>query len=129
MSATSDYLNRPVRSEREAQLEAENKAMRAIFAALGFDKQPGEERIGWRGCSEISIDHFACEFCRAEHLDCGGIQHADDCPVTLIRALSTTASKGGADELCEGCPPVGYPTEKTRCLPCPRRASKGGGDE
>lgn len=24
--------------------------------------------------------------------------------------------------LCEGCPPVGYPTEKTRCLPCPRRA-------
>lgn len=23
--------------------------------------------------------------------------------------------------LCEDCPPVGYPTEKTRCDPCPRR--------
>jgi hypothetical protein len=29
-----------------------------------------------------------------------------------------------ADEtaaLCEDCPPVGYPTDKTRCTPCPRR--------
>ncbi len=24
--------------------------------------------------------------------------------------------------LCEDCPPVGYPTDETRCLPCPRRA-------
>lgn len=23
--------------------------------------------------------------------------------------------------LCEDCPPVGYPTDKTRCLECPRR--------
>lgn len=23
--------------------------------------------------------------------------------------------------LCEDCPPVGYPTDKTRCDPCPRR--------
>lgn len=27
-----------------------------------------------------------------------------------------------ADELCDGCPPVGYPTDKMRCLPCPRRS-------
>jgi hypothetical protein len=25
------------------------------------------------------------------------------------------------DGLCENCPPVGYPTDATRCLPCPRR--------
>jgi hypothetical protein len=25
--------------------------------------------------------------------------------------------------LCEGCPPVGYPTDKTRCAPCPRRTA------
>lgn len=25
------------------------------------------------------------------------------------------------ETLCEDCPPVGYPTDKTRCLPCPRR--------
>lgn len=24
-------------------------------------------------------------------------------------------------ELCSDCPPPGYPTEETRCLPCPRR--------
>lgn len=23
--------------------------------------------------------------------------------------------------LCSDCPPIGYPTDKTRCLPCPRR--------
>lgn len=26
-----------------------------------------------------------------------------------------------AERLCEDCPPVGYPTERTRCAPCPRR--------
>src|SRR4051812_22836706 len=26
-----------------------------------------------------------------------------------------------AGEVCEDCPPVGYQTDKTRCLPCPRR--------
>jgi hypothetical protein len=31
--------------------------------------------------------------------------------------LPTTAS----DQLCEDCPPVGYPTDKTRCTECPRR--------
>lgn len=24
--------------------------------------------------------------------------------------------------LCDDCPPDGYPTDKTRCKPCPRRA-------
>lgn len=25
------------------------------------------------------------------------------------------------ETLCSDCPPVGYPTDKTRCSPCPRR--------
>ena len=25
------------------------------------------------------------------------------------------------EALCEDCPPLEYPTDKTRCLPCPRR--------
>lgn len=29
-----------------------------------------------------------------------------------------------SDELCEDCPPLGYPTDKTRCLPCPRRTPR-----
>jgi hypothetical protein len=27
-------------------------------------------------------------------------------------------------ELCADCPPVCYPTDATRCAPCPRRTSK-----
>jgi len=26
-------------------------------------------------------------------------------------------------DLCADCPPVGYPTDKTRCSPCPRRTN------
>lgn len=32
-----------------------------------------------------------------------------------------------AASLCEDCPPVGYPTDKTRCTPCPRRTLKANG--
>lgn len=32
-----------------------------------------------------------------------------------------TKAQGGAASLCEDCPPEGYCTDKTRCLPCPRR--------
>lgn len=33
----------------------------------------------------------------------------------------TTTSGTAAPTLCSDCPPAGYPNEKTRCLPCPRR--------
>lgn len=35
-----------------------------------------------------------------------------------------TFAKSLAGKLCSDCPPVGYPTDKTRCLPCPRRTPK-----
>lgn len=41
----------------------------------------------------------------------------------LNTAIIALAKAGGAGVLCEGCPPIGYPTDKTRCEPCPRRAS------
>ncbi len=37
-----------------------------------------------------------------------------------IRRLIDEASQ---PELCDDCPPVGYPTDKTRCDPCPRRSA------
>ena len=40
------------------------------------------------------------------------------------RAADLTLAKSLAGKLCSDCPPVGYPTDKTRCLPCPRRAPK-----
>ena len=27
-------------------------------------------------------------------------------------------------DLCDDCPPIGYVTDRTRCLPCPRHACK-----
>lgn len=33
---------------------------------------------------------------------------------------------GTGPVLCEDCPPSDYPTDKTRCLPCPRRAAPSG---
>lgn len=32
-------------------------------------------------------------------------------------------TEGRDGDLCSDCPPVGYPTDKTRCLPCPRRCT------
>ncbi len=32
------------------------------------------------------------------------------------------AEESGTMELCDDCPPPNYPTDKTRCTPCPRRA-------
>lgn len=29
-----------------------------------------------------------------------------------------------SEKLCSDCPPVGYPTDKTRCVECPRRTPK-----
>ena len=43
----------------------------------------------------------------------------DDCDKLQMHTL-----EGGcicSNDMCEDCPPVGYPTEKTRCLECPRQ--------
>jgi hypothetical protein len=40
--------------------------------------------------------------------------------------LTGGAETHSAVALCEDCPAVGYPTDKTRCTPCPRRALTGG---
>lgn len=38
-----------------------------------------------------------------------------------MRTPETPATTSKTETLCEDCPPVGYPTDKTRCTPCPRR--------
>lgn len=39
-----------------------------------------------------------------------------------LTAQAIRALLAGEGEPCEGCPPVGYPTDKTRCWSCSRRA-------
>ena len=69
MTATSDYLNRPVRTEREAQLEAENARLRRAAA----------EVVRQGSAESIYIE---------------ALLRAID---GLTAALSTTASRGGDD--------------------------------
>lgn len=38
--------------------------------------------------------------------------------------LEAAALQAKPETLCEGCPPAGYPTDKTRCEPCPRRTTR-----
>ena len=38
------------------------------------------------------------------------------------RVMVTHPLKAAKRELCEDCPPSDYPTDKTRCSECPRRA-------
>lgn len=58
-----------------------------------------------------------------------GEDFASEMIASRIRSLSspvhegeggTTASKSRI-QLCDDCPPLDYPTDKTRCRPCPRR--------
>jgi hypothetical protein len=39
---------------------------------------------------------------------------------SAISALRSALAQEEA-QLCEDCPPADYPTDKTRCTPCPRR--------
>lgn len=48
-------------------------------------------------------------------------------PLTEPEARPVTPT---AQDLCEDCPPIGYPTDETRCTPCPRRSqAKTKGDQ
>lgn len=37
--------------------------------------------------------------------------------------MTTHPDPAREEALCSDCPPVGYPTDETRCTPCPRRTS------
>lgn len=42
---------------------------------------------------------------------------------SLPSTLRATTDRNLVESLCDDCPPVGYETDRTRCMPCPRRAS------
>jgi hypothetical protein len=39
----------------------------------------------------------------------------------MRREISLNTKEPDGPSLCDDCPPVNYPTDKTRCGPCPRR--------
>lgn len=56
-------------------------------------------------CPHPNVSHDCCTWC--------GLNIASNRLIPITNQPSQT--------LCEDCPPVGYPTDKTRCEPCPRR--------
>lgn len=46
---------------------------------------------------------------------------ANDTPGAAEIEAAIDAAMPASDGLCSDCPPAGYPTDATRCLPCPRR--------
>lgn len=101
MTLTPDSLRRLADGLANQNAEAERVAARyeasadmlEALAALAGDDEPS---IGWRGNAKTSPDHFACEFCAAEHLDCSLIPHANDC--IFVSALNAIAKAEGRDQ-------------------------------
>ena len=60
--------------------------------------------------------------CHTECTRCGGNGWIVDLDAIASQAAQP-AEADGVERLCEDCPPVGYPTDKTRCDPCPRAAT------
>lgn len=50
--------------------------------------------------------------------------HQPKAPFLPFVAITPAGRAALADGLCDDCPPVGYLTDKTRCLPCPRRRAQ-----
>ena len=60
---------------------------------------------------------------QSECMYCGIDIDGDITGVCPVRARAAAADEKPRDRpLCYDCPPVGYPTDKTRCDECPRRA-------
>lgn len=84
-----DYANEQNRRQYEL-LEIRERRIASLEAALRV-LMPSEyistEKIGWRGTSPPTNDHFQCEFCNASDLDCILIPHKIDCIILRLRAL------------------------------------------
>lgn len=52
----------------------------------------------------------------------------DESPADAQRRHEARGYRTGYFTLCGDCPPAGYPTDKTRCTACPRRAVSAGED-
>jgi hypothetical protein len=106
---------------------------KAFYAGLASGVKLGLERTPAQNLAEMN-EYIADEdsrrrLARIEHLMLG-----DPDPNSVSgRELNTLVDQQMEAEkhlqlLCEDCPPIGYPTDKTRCDPCPRSQSETGAE-
>lgn len=89
-----------------------------------------------KACRAIAEDHYAKRFGTyptSDHVKMNVDANWRDFQGDAVRvlrvyldALPVPADREWNEaELCSDCPPEGYPTEKTRCGPCPRKRPTG----
>lgn len=73
----------------------------------------------------VQLHDIACGSNRRWPCDCGAALKAVAAPADWDRFNPALGAPTELPQLCEDCPPAGYPTDKTRCTWCPRRAQNG----
>lgn len=94
-------------SSTSAGVTEEQTAAKAIFESLYADRLKHGEVTPWD--EMYDLDPFKASFVTAAR-------------AALEASRSPVSQKEAVDELCSDCPPIGYPTNKTRCVPCLRRS-------
>ena len=101
---------------------AENETQRLRAALHHVKRMADGDSAAWH-IADCALNRLPVplKFCAEEFAGQSELPEAD------VRALIEGHIRGIADAIgvpcfCDDCPPVGYPTDKMRCLPCPRRA-------
>lgn len=111
VAASKDDLRRLIAaSQQQAKVSGEVEDLKVMLAecVLVF--------------TDYAKQHFAKETEEGDRKGAANQALARRCRAALAAQPSGEGAETTA--LCENCPPVGYPTDKTRCTPCPRRAAQ-----
>lgn len=92
-----------------------------------YDITPEQERQ-LEEQSEQEREIYAREECELRGIDPDEIC-ADGGVTAWMVIAKEIVRKNQHDLLCCDCPPVGYSTDRTRCLPCPHRSKSVDGDQ
>jgi hypothetical protein len=95
----------------EEKSQQQQESVRAAIKYLELLQQRIDGETGVNG--NPFVDHrYPKRHCRR----CGHGYHGPAAICSIECALALVG-------LCSDCPPVGYPTDKTRCTECPRRST------
>jgi hypothetical protein len=106
-----DRVNRIV--DWHKQLSEEFHSRNAVERATAFEPI---DSAGLRGAKEQAISEHT-SMLHFERAEVAGEAVAGTDPGDIALAAACCG------KLCSDCPPLGYPTDATRCNPCPRRAA------
>jgi hypothetical protein len=93
-----------------SELRARIKADGIVLIVFGGDRGPGF-------CTQLSFEMTLATPKILREL----AQQIEANIPELRQQMLDSIPKAAQEQLCEDCPPIGYPTDATRCIPCPRR--------